>query len=125
MADTNITADPILIVTSQGGVIGECVIAGPINIIFLQIGSIVQWDVTVRNPLLDITFDCSEKDRFNTKNAGVAKLEVEIFGTWLNETIFAEPIEILLTQHGSSPTGILVVSSPIEIAITIPDWDTV
>lgn len=124
MADTNITADPIVIVTSQGGVIGECVIADPITMTFLQIGSIVQWDVTVRNPLLDITFDCSEKDRFNTRDAGVFKLEVEIFGNWLNKTIFVEPIEILLTQHGVSPAGVLVVSSPIVITITLPDWET-
>ena len=101
------------------------IFADPIEISVTQHGLFSQWPAAERNPDLDQTFDCYGDDRHGNADQGVPKITVELGGTWLNKTIFADPIEINVSQEGRCVIGKLILLDPIEVAIEIHSYGAI
>lgn len=97
------------------------IFADPIEITFTQRHSVLSsWPAADRNPSLDQIFDCHSNG-----DQGVIKLTTELGGTWLNETIFVDPIEINVSQEGKCVIGKLILLDPININISIHSYGAV
>lgn len=72
-----------------------------------------------RDPSLDIIFDCSGDDRDGNPDQGVLTLAASVYGTWLNLTVFSDPIETLLTFSGKSAFSGVWNATPIEVILSI------
>lgn len=96
------------------------IFADPIEITVIQRQSVFSsWPAASRNPVLDQTFDCDDWDAIPT-------VTVELGGTWLNETIFVDPIVITLFQEGNWVQGVLVVlADPIVVTIGLKYTDII
>ena len=98
------------------------IFADPIEITFIQRRSVwSSWPAAPRNPDLDLTFDCSS----GSPDQGVPVIIVSLEGTWLNQTIFADPIEIIVSQHGNHVEGQLILLGPIEIIVSVHSYGAV
>lgn len=117
----NITADPIVLTTSQEGSFVEGVIinADPIENSITIWGIFSSYPPAARNPDLDQIFYCNYTDVHGNKDAGIPEIEISIQGTWLNVNIVADPIVITISQEGTYPSNIFVSSDPIEISLSI------
>lgn len=93
------------------------VFADPIEIAVTQHGVLSLWPARERDPALDQTFDCRGQDRFGNWDQGIPVFTVSLEGTWLNKTIFADSVEVTLSQLGSWITAILVTADPITVTI--------
>jgi len=71
-----------------------------------------------RNPDLDITFDCYGLDRQGNEDQGVLAVTTSIDGTWLNKTIFADPIVVNVSLSGNSANSVVISASPIVVTLT-------
>lgn len=103
MADIDVTADPIVVAASVVG--GTPMFAA------------------YRNPDLDTIFYCNYTDVHGNKNAGIPVISASILGSWLNQTVFADPVIIALSQEGTYLGGVLVPSSPIAITFSFKSAD--
>lgn len=102
------------------------IFADPIEIIVTQRPSAFSsWPAAPRNPDLDQTFYCSGSDQQGNWDQGIIDLAVSLEGSWLNQTIFADPIEILVSQEGDYVGGVLVDSDPINIAVSIHSYGAI
>jgi hypothetical protein len=101
------------------------IFADPIEIAVTQHGVLSLWPARERDPALDQTFDCRSQDRFGNWDQGILAFTVSLEGNWLNLTIFADPIEVTTTQHGSWVDGVLVTSDPIVVTISLKTVDVV
>ena len=109
MADIDVSADPIVLTLTQ-------------------YGNLSLWPARERTPALDVTFDCHVNDRFGIADRGVVPLTVSVLGSWLYQTMEADPIVITMTQHGgvglqygasSVFESVVVEADPIVITISI------
>ena len=101
------------------------IFADPIEISTTQHGLFSQWPAANRDPALDQTFDCYDDDRFDNEDQGVLKLTVKLGGIWLNKTIFADPIEIIVEQEGKYVTGKFILLDPIVISVSLEYIDAI
>ena len=102
------------------------IFAEPIEIIVTQRPSVFSsWPAADRDPALDQTFDCHGSDQYGNWDQGVLDLAVSLEGSWLNLTIFADPIEISVSPEGSYVGGILIDSDPIDIAVSIHSYGAI
>jgi hypothetical protein len=97
MADTNITADPIVIAT-------------------VQYGTPIFGIPFVRDPELDITFYCDDEDELGVPK-GIIRLTTVPLGDYLNLTIWPEAIEVTTTQEGSFIESVFISSGLLEVEI--------
>lgn len=121
----DVTASPIEIIVTQLGdpAYGLDVTASPIVISTrFTGGSYVSQRPAPRNPDLDITYYCDTTTEGIPQ--GIPVLTVDVLGSWMNLTIYADPIEITMGQRGSFVEGVIVDSSPIGITIGIPTDET-
>lgn len=73
----------------------------------------------VRNPDLDITFDCYGYDRLGNKDQGVISLSMSMEGTWSNITILSDPIVLDLSLSGNDAFSALVNADPIVLNLSL------
>jgi hypothetical protein len=88
------------------------IFADPIVVSVTQHGLLSQWPAVDRDPALDQEFDCEYWET-------IPVVTVELGGTWLNETIFADPIVITVSQEGNIASGIVIPVDPIVIIISL------
>jgi hypothetical protein len=101
------------------------IFADPIEIAVTQHGVLSLWPARERDPALDQTFDCRGTDRFGNWDQGIPVFTVGLEGTWLNKTVFADPIELALSQAGTFVEGLVIAVDPIAIAISLKTVDVV
>lgn len=101
------------------------IFADPIEIAVTQHGVLSLWPARERDPALDQTFDCRGQDKFGNWDQGIPVFTVGLEGTWLNKTVFADPIELALSQAGTFVEGLVIAVDPIAIAISLKTVDVV
>lgn len=101
------------------------IFADPIEVAVSVHGLFSQWPAADRDPSLDQTFDCYGTDRHGNWYQGVPQIVVELGGTWLNKTIFADPIEVAISQEGSGVIGLVIPLDPIEVAVGVYSYGAV
>ena len=101
------------------------IFADPIVIALTQHGILSQWPAVDRDPALDQTFDCRGQDSLGNWDQGVIVITLGAGGTWLNETVLADPIVITLSQEGYFSTGFLVLADPIVINVGLKFIDAI
>ena len=97
--------------------------ADPIEVTLTQRGILSRWPARERDPALDQTFDCRGRDKLGNQNQGIVVFTVGLEGAWLNQTLFADPIEVGVTQHGGWVDCLLLISDPIIITIKFKSAD--
>ena len=110
-------------VTPLGGWITGLVLGEPIEIILIQRGLLSQWPARERDPALDQEFDCYAQDRFGNWGQGIPVFTVNLTGTWLNQTVFADPITITTTPLGDWITATFITADPITVTIGFKSAD--
>jgi len=103
-------------VSIWGDFVPGIVLGEPITVTLTQIG-LFKHPAAPRDPALDQEFDCRGQDRFGNWDQGIPVFTVSLEGTWLNKTIFADPITVSVSQSGSWVTAILVTADPITVTI--------
>ena len=73
----------------------------------------------VRNPDLDLYFDCLGNDTAGNPDVGVLSVLTEISGDWLNRTVISDPIEITTEISGTWISGIVINADPFEVTTSI------
>ena len=108
----NITADPIIVTTTQGGAL-------------TQWSPTVPWQTGQRDTSLDQTFDCYDDDRLGNSDGGVLVVTLSILGTWINQNIddISSTDTITLSILGDFVEGVVVDSSPIVVTLSFKDAD--
>jgi hypothetical protein len=99
------------------------IFADPIEIAVTQHGVLSLYPARERDPALDQTFDCRSQDRFGNWDQGIPVFTVSLEGTWLNKTIFADSIDVTLSQVGTLVEGLVIAVDPITITIGLKDAD--
>lgn len=82
-------------------------IADPIVVTLSLSGSMSHLPAAVRNPALDIVFDCRRLGNDGLAQ-GIPVLTISILGTWLNVGIVALPITVTITNPGTYVAGVLL-----------------
>lgn len=125
--DVGIVADPLDVAVTQHGdfIAGVTIAADPIVVTVTQHGVRSQWPANDRDPALDQEFDCSYTDVHGRRDAGIPVITVDLTGAWLNQTIFADPIVVTVSQEGGWVTAILVDADPIIVTIGLKSADIV
>ena len=101
------------------------IFADPIVISITQHGLLSQWPAADRDPDLDQTFDCYDDDRNDNGDQGVLEFTIELGGIWLNETVFADSIEVTTGQEGRYVIGELILLDPIVINVSLKYIDVI
>lgn len=94
----DVTADPIVLTASNYG---------------------TPMFVPYRNPDLDTIFYCNYTDVHGNKDAGIPVISTNVLGSWLNQTVFADPIVVTLSQEGVLAGGVLITDPASIITITL------
>jgi len=72
-----------------------------------------------RDPSLDITLYCDYTDVHGKQDAGIPIVSLTMHGTWLNVTIFADPITVDTAILGTWSEGVLVTSPDTVIEVSL------
>jgi len=143
-ADVQVVADPIVLTLTPAAdlILGVSVKASSINTnvsLFADVrvasapivlnltpaGSIFLGPAFHRDPSLDQIIDGHRVDSLGNKDLGIPVLTVGIDGTWLNKTVIAEPLEILVTPIGVNSPGLLFANNLIDITLGITSEDMI
>jgi hypothetical protein len=117
-------ADPIVATLSNLGVYGLALGTGPIDLtVSVPGGLLSKWPANDRDPTLDQEFDCAAQDKFGNWGQGIPVFTISLEGTWLNKTVFADPITVTVTPVGGWAAAILITADPITVTISLKDVD--
>lgn len=99
------------------------VTADPIVLTLTQRGTFSSWPAAPKDAGLNQIFYCDYTDVHGNEDAGIPVITLSVLGDWLSKTMFADPITITLTQHGTYPSSFLVTSDPIVLTLSFKSAD--
>ena len=71
----------------------------------------------------DITFYC-DGTYAGVEEAGIPQVVATMHGDWINWCVIADPMEVVVCQVGSYPSGFFVSDGLMEVVVAIPTSDT-
>jgi len=116
----NITADPLVFTPTISGSWLEVTIFSEPLVFTPNLWGVTTFVVpAVRNPDLDVNFDCLGYDRFDEANQGVLSFDPGISGTWLNLRLVTDTLSFDPTISGTYISGILITDTTLAFSTGI------